>query len=105
MFYFFFFFLLQLVTGSSATINAKLKSYLSDSWNLVDVLTITLFLLALLLRFLPYDNTFEAARVVYAINFVIFFFRILHIFSVHRELGPKLVMIGNMVSKSFCHNK
>ncbi|XP_063423231.1 transient receptor potential cation channel subfamily M member-like 2 isoform X2 [Mytilus trossulus] len=86
-----------LVTGSSATINAKLKSYLSDSWNLVDVLTITLFLLALLLRFLPYDNTFEAARVVYAINFVIFFFRILHIFSVHRELGPKLVMIGNMV--------
>ncbi|XP_052091142.1 transient receptor potential cation channel subfamily M member-like 2 isoform X5 [Mytilus californianus] len=87
----------QLVTGSSATINAKLKSYLSDSWNLVDVLTIILFICALVLRFIPDDDTFEAARVVYAINFIVFFFRILHIFSVHRELGPKLVMIGNMV--------
>lgn len=64
----------------------------------MDVLTIVLFLTALILRFLPYHSTFDAARVVYAVNFITFFFRILHIFSVHRELGPKLVMIGNMVS-------
>ena len=65
---------------------------------MVDVVTILLFVCALILRFLPYDSTLEAARVIYAVNFITFFFRILHIFSVHRELGPKLVMIGTMVS-------
>jgi hypothetical protein len=83
---------------SSSTFWTKLCSYIKDYWNMVDVMTILLFVCALILRFLPYDSTLEAARVVYAVNFITFFFRILHIFSVHRELGPKLVMIGTMVS-------
>jgi len=29
---------------------------------------------------------------------MMFLFRILHMFAVHKELGPKLVMIGKMVS-------
>jgi len=31
---------------------------------------------------------------------MMFLFRILHMFAVHKELGPKLVMIGKMVSFS-----
>ena len=40
----------------------------------------------------------EAGRIVLSICVMMFWFRILHIFSVHKELGPKLVMIGRMVS-------
>lgn len=62
------------------------------------MITIGLFIIGIILRFLPYPSTFEAARVFLALNFVSFFLRLLHIFSVHKELGPKLVMIGRMVS-------
>lgn len=40
----------------------------------------------------------EAGRIVLSLCLMMFWFRILHIFSVHKELGPKLVMIGRMVS-------
>ncbi|XP_052253945.1 transient receptor potential cation channel subfamily M member-like 2 isoform X3 [Dreissena polymorpha] len=87
----------QVVTSSSTTLFSKLQSYITDTWNIVDIITIGLFIIGIILRFLPYKNTFEAARVFLALNFISFFLRLLHIFSVHKRLGPKLVMIGKMV--------
>ncbi|XP_052804145.1 transient receptor potential cation channel subfamily M member-like 2 isoform X2 [Mya arenaria] len=87
----------EMVTNSSTTLATKLQSYITDTWNVVDTLTIVLFIIGVILRFLPYESTFEAARVFLALNFVTFFLRLLHIFSVHKELGPKLVMIGKMI--------
>ncbi|XP_014666350.1 PREDICTED: transient receptor potential cation channel subfamily M member 2-like [Priapulus caudatus] len=43
-------------------------------------------------------NTFMAARVLLALDLVLFFMRLLHIFLVHKELGPKLVMIARMLN-------
>jgi len=83
---------------TSTSLLTKLHSYITDTWNIVDMITIVLFIIGMVLRFLPYENTFEAGRVFLALNFVSFFLRLLHIFSVHKELGPKLVMIGRMVS-------
>lgn len=83
---------------TSTSIATKLQTYITDTWNIVDIITILLFIIGMVLRFLPHENTFEAARVFLALNFVSFFLRLLHIFSVHKELGPKLVMIGRMVS-------
>ncbi|WAR04383.1 TRPM2-like protein [Mya arenaria] len=71
--------------------------YFTDTWNVVDTMTNMLFIIGITLRFLPYEGTFEAARVVLALNFITFFLRLLYIFSVHKELGPKLVMIGKMM--------
>ncbi|XP_052253944.1 transient receptor potential cation channel subfamily M member-like 2 isoform X2 [Dreissena polymorpha] len=87
----------EVVTSSSTTLFSKLQSYITDTWNIVDIITIGLFIIGIILRFLPYKNTFEAARVFLALNFISFFLRLLHIFSVHKRLGPKLVMIGKMV--------
>ncbi|WAR05149.1 TMP2L-like protein [Mya arenaria] len=87
----------QMATSSSTTLAMKLKIYITDTWNVVDTLTIVLFIIGIILRFTPYESTFEAARVILAINFVTFFMRLLHIVSVHKELGPKLVMIGKMI--------
>ncbi|XP_053372803.1 transient receptor potential cation channel subfamily M member-like 2 [Mercenaria mercenaria] len=87
----------QVATTASNSLAAKLQSYITDTWNIVDIITIGLFIVGMILRFLPGADTFEAARVFLALNFVSFFLRLLHIFSVHKELGPKLVMIGRMV--------
>lgn len=87
-----------MLSSSTKNFNTKLNSYITDPWNIVDVATIVIFVVGIMLRFLPYEETLEAARCVMALNLVIFFFRILHIFSVHKQLGPKLVMIGRMVS-------
>ncbi|XP_060577769.1 transient receptor potential cation channel subfamily M member-like 2 isoform X4 [Ruditapes philippinarum] len=87
----------QVATTASNSLAAKLQSYITDTWNIVDIITIVLFIIGMVLRFLPHSTTFEAARVFLALNFVSFFLRLLHIFSVHKELGPKLVMIGRMV--------
>ncbi|XP_033724836.1 transient receptor potential cation channel subfamily M member-like 2 isoform X2 [Pecten maximus] len=84
------------MSSASKTFQTKLQSYITDKWNVVDVFTILLFVCGMILRFLPYDSTLEVARVVLALNLITFFFRILHIFSVHKELGPKLVMIARM---------
>ncbi|XP_061181480.1 transient receptor potential cation channel subfamily M member 2-like [Saccostrea echinata] len=74
----------------------KKKEYWSDSWNKVDVLTIVLFMLAAILRFCPW--TITEARVAYSFCLMSFFFRILHIFTVHKELGPKIIMIRRMMT-------
>ncbi|XP_021362499.1 transient receptor potential cation channel subfamily M member 2-like isoform X2 [Mizuhopecten yessoensis] len=86
----------SVMTSASKTFQTKLQSYITDKWNVLDVVTIFFFVCGTILRFLPYDSTLEAARVILALNLITFFFRILHIFSVHKELGPKLVMIARM---------
>lgn len=69
--------------------------YFSDSWNVLDVVSLFAFIVAVMLRF--FDKTFQAARIILALDIVLFVVRSLQIFSVNRLLGPKLVMIRRMV--------
>jgi len=72
--------------------------YLRDKWNIVDQLMYVLLALAIVLRFiLTDDDDFQWARNVYAISLVIFYMRILELYLIHLQLGPKIVMIGRMV--------
>ena len=59
------------------------------------MLSLLAFITAVVLRF--FDETFEAARIILALDIVLFVVRSLQIFSVNRLLGPKLVMIRKMV--------
>jgi len=89
---------MQLVTDDSSN---KLKSYISDLWNVLDIITLMTYLSGLILRIIPITvcgTCFYASRIVFAFNHMMFFFRILHMFAVWEKLGPKLVMIGRMVS-------
>jgi len=82
----------------------KFISYASDLWNLLDIIMLVTYIAGLVLRFVPIAvcaTCFYAARIIFAFNHMTFFFRILHLFTVHPELGPKLVMIGKMV-RLFC---
>lgn len=41
---------------------------------------------------------FEAGRTVLAIDFMVFTLRLIHIFAVHKQLGPKIIIVERMVS-------
>ncbi|KAL3837145.1 hypothetical protein ACJMK2_022523, partial [Sinanodonta woodiana] len=87
----------QVFTTASVTMKTKFQSYITDGWNVLDIVTILLFVIGMVLRGIKNPLTLEAARVVLGINLLTFFMRLLHIFSVHKDLGPKLVMIISMV--------
>ncbi|CAL1536039.1 unnamed protein product, partial [Lymnaea stagnalis] len=85
------------LTGYAFSFKFKVTSYFHDSWNILDITSIVLFLVGIVLRFIPSEDTLSAARVILSINLITFFSRILHIFSVNKQLGPKLVMIYRMI--------
>jgi len=75
----------------------KISSYFAIFWNKLDALALLLFLASFVLRWLPFSYCFCAARVCLAIDLSIWYIRTLDIFSAIKRLGPKLVMIGEMV--------
>ncbi|KAH3849853.1 hypothetical protein DPMN_092257 [Dreissena polymorpha] len=87
----------QMGTPIPSKMCSKLHVYISDVWNKLDIFTIVLFITGMTVRFLPYNGALEAARVMLALNFISFCLRLLHIFSVHKHLGPKLVMMPKML--------
>lgn len=50
---------------------------------------------AFLYRMFP--ASFEFGRAVMAIDFLVFTLRLIHIFAVHKQLGPKIIIVGKMV--------
>ncbi|GFR76765.1 transient receptor potential cation channel subfamily M member 2-like [Elysia marginata] len=89
----------QFVESYASNILSKLTSYLHDTWNILDITTILLFLLGMILRLSSSASSqlLDAARVILSINLITFFSRILHIFSISKQLGPKLSMIYQMI--------
>lgn len=45
------------------------------------------------------NDTYEAGRTVLAIDFMVFTLRLIHIFAIHKQLGPKIIIVERMVSK------
>ncbi|WAR22942.1 TMP2L-like protein [Mya arenaria] len=88
----------QILMRPSSAYLDKVKSHYTDVWNVTDTMVIVMFFIGVILRLVPRnDDTLDAARVVLAVTFVGFFLRLLHICSIHKQLGPKMVMIGNMI--------
>lgn len=44
-------------------------------------------------------GTYEAGRTVLAIDFMVFTLRLIHIFAIHKQLGPKIIIVERMVTK------
>ncbi|CAF1106758.1 unnamed protein product, partial [Didymodactylos carnosus] len=87
----------QLCTMEAQTIRGRIFTYLSEIWNKLDVLVITLFFIGFILRLIPVEGCFNAARIVLSIDLSIWYMRTLDIFAAVKRLGPKLVMISEMV--------
>ncbi|KAL4232041.1 hypothetical protein ACF0H5_009619 [Mactra antiquata] len=76
------------------------KSKIRDWYNFLKWLELVNFLLAFLafgLHWVP--GLYQAAKVLYCINSLIFFLRIMKIYVTHGQLGPKIFMIQKMLDE------
>ncbi len=61
-------------------------------------MAIIIFFVGFALRFYPTSECFCAARIVLSFDLTLWFIRSLDIFAAIKRLGPKLVMISEMVN-------
>lgn len=86
----------QIVASEPVKISLKLRVFFSQYWNIWDLVAILMFSTAVGLRM--YNETRQAARIIYTLNIVFFYIRILEILSVNQYLGPYVKIIGKLVS-------
>ncbi|XP_051572704.1 transient receptor potential cation channel subfamily M member 4-like isoform X1 [Myxocyprinus asiaticus] len=84
--------------GSNSLVQ-RMKLYIQDIWNKCDLTAILLFILGLVLRMFPWSYNF--GRAVMCVDYMVFTLRLIHIFAVHKQLGPKIIIVGKMVKDVF----
>ena len=75
----------------------KINVWLQEVWNITDLAAISTFLVGLLLR-LQNEPLLGIGRVIYCIDIIFWYIRVLDIFGVNKYLGPYVMMIGKMVT-------
>ncbi|XP_023571875.1 transient receptor potential cation channel subfamily M member 2 isoform X3 [Octodon degus] len=73
--------------------------YFSDFWNKLDVGAILLFIVGLTCRLIP--ATLYPGRVILSLDFIMFCLRLMHIFTVSKTLGPKIIIVKRMMKDVF----
>ncbi|XP_071166748.1 transient receptor potential cation channel subfamily M member 1-like [Mytilus edulis] len=77
----------------------RVKSYLYNFWNILDVISYILTVTAMLVRFFKPTTTNNLTRRFYSLGLFTMYMRFLHIILVERKLGPKIIMIKEMVKE------
>lgn len=82
----------------------KLKVWFSEYWNVNDFVAILLFFTGVGLRW--YTGAVRTAgRLVYCLDIIFWFVRLLDLLAINQQAGPYLTMIANMVPfRSFIHS-
>ncbi|XP_016142717.1 transient receptor potential cation channel subfamily M member 5-like [Sinocyclocheilus grahami] len=86
-------------TDEDMSIFKKMKLYVEDNWNKCDMVAISLFVVGLSCRMAT--STYEAGRTVLALDFMVFTLRLIHIFAIHKQLGPKIIIVERMIKDVF----
>ncbi|XP_062988393.1 transient receptor potential cation channel subfamily M member 2 isoform X1 [Elgaria multicarinata webbii] len=73
--------------------------YLNDFWNKLDVCAILIFITGLACRWIP--ATLYPGRIILSLAFIIFCLRLMHIFTVSKTLGPKIIIVKRMMKDVF----
>ncbi|KFO26221.1 Transient receptor potential cation channel subfamily M member 4 [Fukomys damarensis] len=77
----------------------RLQLYVADTWNQCDLLALTCFLLGVGCRLTP--GLYDLGHTVLCLDFMIFTLRLLHIFTVNKQLGPKIIIVNKMMKDVF----
>ncbi|XP_035991641.1 transient receptor potential cation channel subfamily M member 1 isoform X2 [Fundulus heteroclitus] len=86
----------QILMSEPGKLKQKISVWLEDYWNITDLVAITVFLLGLLLR-LQSEPSMGYGRVIYCVDIIFWYIRVLDIFGVNKYLGPYVMMIGKMM--------
>lgn len=78
-------------------LSQKIKVWLQEYWNITDLVAICVFLVGATLR-LQRQPYMGYGRVIYCVDIIFWYIRVLDIFGVNKYLGPYVMMIGKMVS-------
>ncbi|KAF6122339.1 transient receptor potential cation channel subfamily M member 2 [Phyllostomus discolor] len=73
--------------------------YFSDFWNKLDIAAILLFIAGLTCRLIP--GLLYPGRIVLSLDFIMFCLRLMHIFTVSKTLGPKIIIVKRMMKDVF----
>ncbi|PKU43133.1 transient receptor potential cation channel subfamily m member 2 [Limosa lapponica baueri] len=73
--------------------------YFRDFWNKLDICGILVFLTGLTCRLIP--STLYPGRIILSLAFIIFCLRLMHIFTVSKTLGPKIIIVKRMMKDVF----
>ncbi|KAM5209413.1 transient receptor potential cation channel subfamily M member 4 isoform 3-T5 [Hipposideros larvatus] len=85
--------------SSSQPLYHRLHLYITDTWNQCDLVALAFFLLGVGCRLTP--GLYELGRTVLCLDFMVFTLRLLHIFTVNKQLGPKIVIVNKMMKDVF----
>ncbi|XP_056397666.1 transient receptor potential cation channel subfamily M member 4-like [Hyla sarda] len=77
----------------------KVKQYLQDSWNHVDITALLLFIIGVICRMM--NTSYESGRTILCFDFMVFTLRLIHIFAVNKQLGPKIIIVRKMMKDVF----
>uniref|UniRef100_A0A8C2YWH3 Transient receptor potential cation channel subfamily M member 6 n=1 Tax=Cyclopterus lumpus TaxID=8103 RepID=A0A8C2YWH3_CYCLU len=90
----------EVLMSEPRKLSQKLKIWLSEYWNISDIIAILLFLAGLTLRW--HANPYRTAgRISYCLDIIFWFVRVLDLLAVNQHAGPYLTMITKMTSNMF----
>lgn len=87
---------LQMFMSEAGKISQKIKVWFSDYFNICDFLAITTFFIGFGLR-LAGGEVFIPGRIVYCLNIIFWYVRLMDILAVNQQAGPYVMMIAKMV--------
>ncbi|KAM4675491.1 transient receptor potential cation channel subfamily M member 7-like [Discoglossus pictus] len=104
----------EMFMSEAGKINQKVKVWFGDYFNITDTIAIITFFIGCGLRFGAYKNSSEnpseddnstyilvAGRLMYCLNIIFWYVRLLDFLAVNQQAGPYVMMIGKMVSNMF----
>ncbi|TRY55610.1 hypothetical protein DNTS_021490 [Danionella cerebrum] len=83
-------------TNGIEKMREKVKVWLQEYWNITDLMAILIFSIGMVLR-LQEPPLMSYGRVIYCVNIIYWYIRLLDIFGVNKYLGPYVMMIGKMM--------
>ncbi|KAF4085373.1 hypothetical protein AMELA_G00117490 [Ameiurus melas] len=83
----------------SMTFTQRIRQYAQDMWHKCDLIAITLFLIGVCCRM--FEETFWFGRAALCLDYMVFTLRLIHIFAIHKQLGPKIIIVGKMMKDIF----
>ncbi|CAB3257260.1 unnamed protein product [Arctia plantaginis] len=85
----------EIITSEPVAIKHKFSVWAWNLWNTYDAGFIIFFLVGLILRLR--EGSMDVGRVIYCVDIIYWYLRILNILGVNKYLGPLVTMMGKMV--------
>ncbi|CAG5035994.1 unnamed protein product [Parnassius apollo] len=85
----------EIITSEPVAVRHKFSVWAWNMWNIYDAGFIIFFLVGLTLRLRA--SSMDVGRVIYCVDIIYWYLRILNILGVNKYLGPLVTMMGKMV--------